>query len=72
MRKKDVFGYFGFISPPFTKEVDVSQQFKIPAFDQIIRDLKHAMEQRSCAALLAPAGAGKTAIIRKQIGRAHV
>jgi len=49
---------------PFTRELSVEQRFALPLFDQALNALRHAVEQRFCAALIAPPGTGKTTLLR--------
>lgn len=56
---------FGFHSLPFTREMTVGQRFELPFFADALTGLHRAIDQRSCAALIAPAGTGKTALLRQ-------
>ncbi len=56
---------FGFHSTPFTRELTVDQRFEAPLFSDALRGLLRAVEQRTCAALVAPAGTGKSALLRQ-------
>jgi general secretion pathway protein A len=55
---------FGFHSTPFTREFAVEQRFSLGFFDEGIMALSRAIESRMSAALIAPAGTGKTALLR--------
>jgi type II secretory pathway predicted ATPase ExeA len=55
---------FGFRKTPFTREIGVADHFKIPAHEQTTRHLYQAIEERMSAALIGPAGCGKTTLIR--------
>ena len=55
---------FGFNTAPFTRELPVEQRFALGFLDEALVALQRAVEQRSSAALVAPAGAGKTALLR--------
>ena len=55
---------FGFSAAPFTRELTVEQRFSLGFFDEALSALVRAVEQRSSAALVAPAGTGKTALLR--------
>lgn len=55
---------FGFAVTPFTREIDVKKHFKIPVFEQLARGLTRTIEKRMSAALIAPAGTGKTQLLR--------
>jgi type II secretory pathway predicted ATPase ExeA len=65
----DIRGHFGFTALPFTREVTVSEQWRTPLFDEPLGELHAVLEKRMSAALLAPAGAGKTALLRALIAR---
>lgn len=56
--------HFGFHSTPFTRELAVAQRFPLPMFDEVLTALSRAVDQRGSAALVAPAGTGKTALLR--------
>lgn len=55
---------FGFNTAPFTRERPVAQRFALPMFDEVLTALYRAVDQRGSAALVAPAGTGKTALLR--------
>lgn len=55
---------FGFHTAPFTRELSVAQRFSLPMFDEVLTALFRAVDQRGSAALVAPAGTGKTALLR--------
>lgn len=55
---------FGFHTAPFTRELSVAQRFCLPMFDEVVTALLRAVDQRGSAALVAPAGTGKTALVR--------
>ena len=65
----DVRGHFGFTALPFTRELAVSEQWRMPLFDEPLAELHAVLEKRMSAALLAPAGTGKTALLRALIER---
>lgn len=56
--------HFGRRKTPFTREVAVTEMFTHPQCDEVLTSLTHAVEQRMSAGLEAPAGFGKTAMIR--------
>jgi general secretion pathway protein A len=60
----DFNGRFGFHCTPFTREISVDQRFSLGMFDDTLAALLRAVDQRSSAALVAPAGTGKTALLR--------
>ncbi len=59
---KDFRSRFGFHTTPFTREVAIRDRYKNPIFDEVIGALAHVADERMSAALIAPAGTGKTAI----------
>jgi type II secretory pathway predicted ATPase ExeA len=61
---KDSRSRFGFKSPPFTREIAVNQMFTLPQLADVVRALVEAVNGRTSAALIAPAGLGKTAALR--------
>ncbi len=60
----DFHGRFGFHRTPFTRELAVDQRFALPFCDEALLGLLRAIEHCACAALCAPAGTGKTALVR--------
>lgn len=56
--------HFGFNASPFTRELRVEQRFRLPQFDEAVVALQAAVEARQSAALIAPAGTGKTLVAR--------
>lgn len=61
---KDFLSRFDFHSTPFTREIPVDKRFSLPIFDEARDALLEAIDQRMCAALIAPAGTGKTGLLR--------
>ena len=55
---------FGLASTPFTKELNPKEHYQVPFIEDEIRALKETIEARMSGLLLAPAGAGKTSILR--------
>lgn len=55
---------FHFQSPPFTRELKVEHRLKIQAVEAQVLALKAIIDQRQSAALVAPAGCGKTVCLR--------
>jgi len=55
---------YGFSVTPFTREIDVKKHFKLPAFEDVVKGVKRTIEKRMSAAIIAPAGTGKTQILR--------
>ncbi len=56
---------FGFNRTPFTREIAVKNFFKIEAHEEIVEALLEVIDSRMSATLVAPAGAGKTSLLRK-------
>jgi type II secretory pathway predicted ATPase ExeA len=54
----------GFHEMPFTRELSVKDRFSHPQFEEAREALHEAVRARMCAALIAPAGCGKTTLIR--------
>lgn len=65
----DYHSRFGFRTTPFTREITVADRFPLSDFDEAIDALLATLEARMSAALIAPAGTGKTAILRAVIAR---
>ena len=65
----DLRSHFGFTGMPFTREVSVEDRWSWPHFDEVLGDLVRTIDQRQSAVLLAPAGAGKTALLRATVAR---
>jgi len=62
-------GRFGLHAIPFTREIRVEEQMHMPFADEALDGLFNAVDQRSSAALVAPAGTGKTALLRRLLAR---
>ena len=65
----DVRSRFGFHTAPFTRELLVEQRFSVGFFDETLTALSRTVEQRGSAALVAPAGTGKTALLRALVSQ---
>jgi len=61
---KDLRSRFGLHTLPFTKEIAVRDFFSLPIFDEALQGLMYAIEYRMSAAIIAPAGVGKSCILR--------
>jgi general secretion pathway protein A len=61
---KDLRSRFSMHSLPFTREITVQQRLSLPIFDEPLMALRRVIEQRQSGALIAPAGCGKTGILR--------
>lgn len=66
---KDILSHFGFQTLPFTRELTVIQHFSHPQFDLAADALLEAVENRMSAALIAPAGTGKSSVLRRLLSR---
>jgi len=60
---------FGCSSMPFTREVSVRDRFSTSFIDGEIASLKRSVESRMSALLIAPAGTGKTSILRELLNQ---
>jgi general secretion pathway protein A len=65
----DLRASFGFHQTPFTREIRVQDRLRLTLFDEALDALFHTVEQRMSAALIAPAGTGKTALLRALVAR---
>jgi len=65
----DLRSVFGFHSTPFTRELRDEDQLAFPFLDEALEGLLRAVEGRMSAALIAPAGTGKTALLRRARAR---
>lgn len=61
---KDFRSRFGFHTTPFTRELPVDDRYHNPVFQEVIDSLAQVADKRMSAALIAPAGTGKTALLR--------
>ena len=60
---------FGCHSTPFTREISVDQLHEISFFWEARDNIVRAVEKRMSAALIAPAGSGKSTVVRAVIAR---
>ena len=65
----DLRSRFGMHTMPFTREITIEHRFSLPLFDTALAALQRAVTERMSAALLAPAGTGKTAILRALVAQ---
>lgn len=61
---KDLMARFGLHTLPFTREIPVERRFAHPVFDEARELLVGAVKKRMSAALIGPAGTGKSALLR--------
>ncbi len=66
---KDFISRFGFHATPFTCEIRVEDHFIHDVYSQPIQHLYRAVENRMCAALVAPSGTGKTSVLRALVAQ---
>lgn len=59
---------FRFVSPPFTRELRIEQRFPADFMESAVETLREAVEARQSAALVSPAGTGKTVALRALVG----
>lgn len=64
---KDLLSRFGFHTTPFTREIRVEQHLPLSLFDEAHAALERTVADRMSAALIAPAGTGKTALLRRLV-----
>lgn len=60
----DLRSHFALTAVPFTREIALDQRWRSPVFDEPLVHLENAVSDRMSAALFAPAGAGKTVLLR--------
>ncbi len=60
----DILSRFGFHTLPFTREIAVKDRFSLELYEESIGYLQRAVANRMSAALIAPAGTGKSALLR--------
>jgi len=60
----DLRARFGFHATPFTREFAVDHRFRLAVYDDPLLALVQTVERRMSAAVIAPAGTGKTALLR--------
>lgn len=61
----DLRSTFGFHTTPFTREIRTQDHLSFPFFEEALLGLKRCVEARHSGALIAPAGTGKTALLRR-------
>jgi general secretion pathway protein A len=63
----DIRAHFGLSAAPFTREISPARMWRHPGLDDLVRDLEATVSARDSAAVIAPSGAGKTALIRRLV-----
>lgn len=66
---KDLHSRFGFHTTPFTREISHDCRFSLPLLDDPVNALERVIERRMSGALIAPAGTGKTSVLRALAAR---
>lgn len=65
----DLRSAFGLHTTPFTREIRTEDQLALPMHKEALDGLLRALDGRMSAALIAPAGTGKTALLRRLVAR---
>ena len=65
----DFQSHFALHSIPFTRELQVSKHFRIEQYNEVQTALLACVERRMSAALIAPAGTGKSQLVRALLGK---
>ena len=68
-KAKDFISRFGFHGVPFTCEIRNEERYVNDIYQMPIDHLYRTLDKRMCGALIAPAGTGKTAVLRALIDR---
>jgi general secretion pathway protein A len=66
---KDLRSRFGFHCTPFTREIGNDDRFVLQEYEDAQRAMLETIEQRMSCALIAPAGTGKTSLLRAIVHR---
>jgi len=69
MKIEDYRSRFGFHTTPFTREIAIKDRFPLPDLDEAIEAVLRTLEARMSCALIAPAGTGKTSVLRAVVAR---
>ncbi len=64
MNPSDMPSRFGFHSLPFTREIRVAERFAHELYERPLEYLRRTVDKRMSGALIAPAGTGKTTLLR--------
>lgn len=62
---KDILGSYGFRTLPFTREIEVKDLFSLAFLKDALSALLSVLNNRLCAAVVGPAGTGKTVLVRQ-------
>ncbi len=60
----DLRAFFNLRATPFTRELRIEQRWRHPQFDEVVSALRAVIDNRMSAALVSPAGSGKTVVLR--------
>jgi general secretion pathway protein A len=63
----DLRSAFGFTATPFTREIAPEHHFRLSFLEEALDGLSRCIDGRMCAALIAPAGTGKTLLLRRLV-----
>lgn len=63
-REPSLQAHFGLTTTPFTREIAVDKQWKHGQYQDVAQALLSCVEMRQSVALIAPAGSGKTQVLR--------
>jgi general secretion pathway protein A len=66
---KDFHGHFGFRTLPFTREFPIDVRFELPHIQEACTALQRTIRNRMSGAIVAPAGSGKTVILRTLVSQ---
>jgi general secretion pathway protein A len=66
---KDFRSRFGCHATPFTREIAIKDRFPLDDFDNAIEAVLRTLDARMSCAIIAPAGTGKTSVLRAVIAR---
>lgn len=56
--------HFGFKATPFTRELPVKRQYRLPTIEEAIGGVRSCIDKRMSCAVIAPGGMGKTGVLR--------
>jgi general secretion pathway protein A len=65
----EIRAYFGFTAEPCTREIRVDHHFRLQPYDEALEALLDTVQRRQSAALIAPAGTGKSQLLRALVDR---
>jgi MSHA biogenesis protein MshM len=68
-RPRDLRAAFGMHAVPFTRELSTAEQLNLPMQEEALQGMLRTLDRRMSTAVIAPAGTGKTALVRRLIDR---